>query len=140
MRITRNTLDTNRGPDDWFTGSVYIDNVATPSGAWQVGAACVHFSPAARTAWHTHPRGQTIWVTEGVGLCQREGGPVEVIRPGDRVFFEPGESHWHGAAPTRLMTHIAIQQADETGSPVAWGEHVSDEQYAQAPSIEKGAN
>jgi quercetin dioxygenase-like cupin family protein len=95
----------------------------------------VHFTPGARTAWHTHPRGQTIWVTEGVGLCQREGGPVEVIRPGDRVFFEPGENHWHGAAPTRLMTHIAIQQADESGSPVSWGEHVSDEQYEQAPDI-----
>ena len=90
----------------------------------------MHFTPGARTAWHTHPLGQTIWVTEGVGLCQREGGPIEVIRPGDRVFFEPGENHWHGAAPTRLMTHIAMQLADESGSPVTWGEHVTDEQYA----------
>jgi quercetin dioxygenase-like cupin family protein len=135
VQITRNTLETGVGPADWFTGSVYIDTIATPGDVSPVGAAAVHFTPGARTAWHTHPRGQTIWVTEGVGLCQREGGPVEVIRPGDRVFFEPGENHWHGAAPTRLMTHIAIQQADESGSPVSWGEHVSDEQYEQAPDI-----
>jgi quercetin dioxygenase-like cupin family protein len=135
MQITRNTLETAAGPADWFTGSVYIDTVAVPTEAAPVGAAVVHFTPGARTAWHTHPHGQTIWVTEGVGLCQREGGPIEVIRPGDRVFFEPGEHHWHGAAPTRLMTHIAIQQADESGSPVTWGEHVSDEQYGQAPDV-----
>jgi quercetin dioxygenase-like cupin family protein len=85
--------------------------------------------PRARTAWHTHPHGQTIFVTEGAGLCQREGGPVEVIRPGDRVFFEPGENHWHGAAPNRFMVHIAMQQNDESGSPVTWGEHVTDDQY-----------
>ena len=84
-------------------------------------AALVHFTPGARTAWHTHPHGQTIFVTEGVGLCQRDGGPVEVIRPGDRVFFEPGENHWHGAAPNRFMAHIAMQQTDESGSPVTWG-------------------
>jgi quercetin dioxygenase-like cupin family protein len=84
------------------------------------------------------PHGQTIWVTEGVGLCQHEGGPIEVIRPGDRVFFEPGENHWHGAAPTRFMTHIAIQQTDEQGKPVHWGRHVSDDEYAQAPSLEDG--
>jgi quercetin dioxygenase-like cupin family protein len=74
-------------------------------------------------------------VTEGIGVCQREGGPVELIRPGDRVFFEPGESHWHGAAPTRIMTHIAMQLADGSGSPVTWGEHVTDEEYGQAPAV-----
>jgi len=94
----------------------------------------VHFTPRARTAWHTHPHGQTISVTEGVGLCQHEGGPVEVIRPGDRVFFEAGESHWHGAAPNRFMAHIAMQQNDESGSPVTWGEHVTDEQYGASPT------
>jgi quercetin dioxygenase-like cupin family protein len=78
----------------------------------------VQFTPGARTAWHTHPHGQTIFVTEGVSLCQREGDPVEVIRPGDRVVFEPGENHWHGAAPSRFMLHIAMQQNDESGSPV----------------------
>ncbi len=86
MQITRNSLDTGAGPSDWFTGSVYVDTIAAPSGESRIGAASVHFTPGARTAWHTHPHGQTIWVTEGVGLCQREGGPVEVIRPGDRVF------------------------------------------------------
>jgi len=100
------------------------------------GAASVHFTPGARTAWHTHPHGQTIRVTEGVGLCQHEGGPIEVIRPGDCVFFEPGENHWHGAAPTRFMTHTAIQQADESGSPVTWGRHVTDDECAQAPPVE----
>jgi quercetin dioxygenase-like cupin family protein len=132
MRITRSGIETAKGPEDWFTGDVYIDTVAEPAEPARVAAALVHFTPGARTAWHTHPLGQTIFVTEGVGLCQREGGPVEVIRPGDRVFFEPGENHWHGAAPDRLMVHIAIQEADESGSPVTWGEHVSDDQYAAA--------
>ena len=135
MQITHNTLETGRGPADWFTGTVYIDTITSPEGDWNLGSAAVHFTPGARTAWHTHPRGQTIWVTEGVGLCQREGGPIELIRPGDRVFFEPGENHWHGAAPTRFMTHIAIQQADEHGNVVDWGEHVTDEQYRQAPDV-----
>ena len=132
MEITRSSVKTQKGPADWFTGDVYIDAVAAPAGTSTFGAAAVHFTPGARTAWHTHPHGQTIYVTEGVGLCQREGGSIEVIRPGDRVFFEPGENHWHGASPTRLMTHIAMQLADESGSPVTWGEHVSDEQYASA--------
>ena len=138
MQITRNTLETRAGPPDWFTGPVYLDTIAAPSDESQLGAAAVHFLPGSRTAWHTHPYGQTIWVTEGVGLCQREGGPVEVIRPGDRVFFEPGENHWHGAAPTRFMTHVAIQQADRDGSVVEWGRQVSHEEYAQAPSLEGG--
>jgi quercetin dioxygenase-like cupin family protein len=130
MQITSNNLDTNPGPSDWFTGSVFVDTVASPTAGSRIGAASVHFTPGARTAWHTHPHGQTIWVTEGVGLCQRRGGPIEVICPGDRVFFEPGEDHWHGAAPTRFMTHIAIQQADDGGSVVTWGDHVTDEEYA----------
>jgi quercetin dioxygenase-like cupin family protein len=135
MKITRNVDETGRGPADWFTGDVYIDTIATPSDASRIGAASVHFTPGARTAWHTHPHGQTIWVTEGIGLCQREGGPIEVIWPGDRVFFEPDEDHWHGAAPMRVMTHIAMQLADEQGNVVSWGGHVSDEEYAQGPSI-----
>ncbi len=139
MEITRNTLDTYPGPAEWFTGPVYVDTIAAPSPDSRVGAASVHFTPGARTAWHVHPHGQTIWVTEGVGLCQHEGGPIEVIRPGDRVFFEPGENHWHGAAPNRVMTHIAIQQADEQGTVVTWGEHVTDDEYAQAPPVEADA-
>ena len=138
MEITRNTLDTSPGPANWFTGTVYIDTIAAPGQASTLGAAAVHFTPSARTAWHTHPLGQTIWVTEGIGLCQREGGDVEVIRPGARVFFEPGENHWHGAAPTRLMTHLAMQLADHSGSPVSWGRHVSDEEYAEAQTHQDG--
>ena len=133
MQITRSSIDTQKGPADWFTGDVYIDAVAAPAASSIFAAASVHFTPGARTAWHTHPHGQTIFVTEGVGRCQREGGPIEVIRPGDRVFFEPGENHWHGAAPNRFMVHVAMQQNDETGSPVTWGDHVSDEQYGAAP-------
>jgi quercetin dioxygenase-like cupin family protein len=129
LQLTRNEGETATGSPDWFTGAVYVDTIATPSEASPIGAAAVHFTPGARTAWHTHPNGQTIWVTEGVGRCQREGGPVEEIRPGDRVFFEPGENHWHGASPSRFMTHVAIHQADESGSPVTWGRHVTDEEY-----------
>jgi quercetin dioxygenase-like cupin family protein len=129
VQITRNSIETAPGPADWFTGIVYIDAVAAPSGPSRVQAASVHFTPGARTAWHTHPNGQTIYVTEGVGRAQRRGGPIEIIGPGDRVFFEPGEEHWHGAAPGRFMTHIAMQQVDEGGSAVTWGEHVSDEDY-----------
>jgi len=134
MQITRNTTDTAVGPSDWFTGSVYIDAVAAPAGASRVSASSVHFTPGARTAWHTHPNGQTIYVLEGVALCQRRGGPIEVIRPGDRVFFEPGEEHWHGAGPTRFMLHLAIVQVDDEGNAASWGEHVTDEEYAAAPA------
>ncbi len=129
MQITRNEAATSPGPADWFTGAVYLDTVAAPAAGSRISAANVHFTPGARTAWHTHPSGQTIWVTEGVGLCQRRGGPIETIHPGDRVFFEPGENHWHGAAPDRLMVHLAMQQADEDGNVVTWGEHVSAEEY-----------
>jgi quercetin dioxygenase-like cupin family protein len=94
----------------------------------------VHFTPGARTAWHTHPKGQTIYVTEGIGLAQRRGGPIELIRPGDRVFFEPGEDHWHGAAPNRVMTHLAMVEVDDEGNSATWGEHVTDDEYRAAPT------
>ncbi|TMD33245.1 MAG: cupin domain-containing protein [Chloroflexi bacterium] len=135
MQITRNSINTTAGPSEWFSGAVYVDTVATPTGASRLSASSVHFTPGARTAWHTHPNGQTIFVTEGVGLAQRSGGPIEVIRPGDRVFFEPGENHWHGAAPTRFMTHIAMLDVDDNGNNATWGDHVSDVEYATAPSI-----
>jgi quercetin dioxygenase-like cupin family protein len=135
MQIARSDLDTGAGPSDWFTGDVYIDTITAPANDWRIGAAAVRFTPGSRTAWHTHPHGQTIWVTEGIGLCQREGGPIEIIRPGDGVFFEPGENHWHGAAPNRFMTHIAMQQADEHGNVVTWGDHVTDADYAAALAI-----
>ena len=135
MQITRSGIETSTGPSDWFTGAVYLDSVAAPTGSSRVSATSVKFTPGARTAWHTHPNGQTIYVVEGVGLAQRRGGPIEIIRPGDRVFFEPGEDHWHGAAPSRFMTHIAILEVGEDGNPATWGDHVTDEEYAKAPMI-----
>jgi quercetin dioxygenase-like cupin family protein len=136
MQITRNGGETAAGPSEWFTGAVYLDQVATPSGTSRLSASSVHFTPGARTAWHTHPNGQTIYVTEGVGLAQRRGGPVEVIRAGDRVFFEPGEEHWHGAAPTRFMTHLALLEVGDDGTPANWGDHVTDEEYGSAPPMD----
>ena len=133
MQITRNSIDTAKGPADWFTGDVYIDAVAAPAGTSTFAAAAVHFTPGARTAWHTHPHGQTIFVTEGVGRCRREGGPIEEIRPGDRVFFEPGEEHWHGATATRFMAHVAMLQTDEEGTSATWLDHVTPEEYGAAP-------
>jgi quercetin dioxygenase-like cupin family protein len=133
MQITRNGGETASGPSEWFTGTVFIDAVATPSGDSRLSASSVHFTPGARTAWHTHPNGQTIYVTEGVGLCQRRSGPIEVIRPGDRVFFEPGEEHWHGAAPNRFMTHLAMLEVGDDGNLASWGDHVTDEEYAAPP-------
>jgi quercetin dioxygenase-like cupin family protein len=137
MKITRNSTNTVAGPSEWFTGAVYVDTVATPASSSRLSASSVHFTPGARTAWHTHPNGQTIFVTEGVGLAQRRGGEIEVIRPGDRVFFEPGEDHWHGAAPARFMTHLAMLDVDDKGSNATWGDHVSDAEYAAAPSTER---
>ena len=134
MQLTRNSLNTAAGPEDWFTGAVYIDTVAAPSDGSRVHASSVHFTPGARTAWHTHPNGQTIWVLEGVGLCQRCGGSIEVIRPGDRVFFEPAEEHWHGAAPDRFMTHLAMLEVDDNGKNATWLDHVTDEEYGQQPA------
>ena len=133
MQITRNDTATTPGPSDWFTGAVYLDPVAVPSDASRLSATSVHFTPGARTAWHTHPNGQTIYILEGVGLAQRRGGPVEVIRPGDRVFFEPGEDHWHGATATRFMAHLAMLVVDEEGNAATWGDHVTDEEYGAAP-------
>jgi quercetin dioxygenase-like cupin family protein len=138
VQITRNAIETTVGPSGWFTGAVYVDAVAAPSGPSRLQASSVHFTPGARTAWHTHPFGQTVYVTEDVGLAQRRGGPIEVIRPGDRVFFEPGEDHRHGAAPNRFMTHLAmVVEVDDEGNNATWGEHVSDEEYGAAPPIDR---
>jgi quercetin dioxygenase-like cupin family protein len=133
MQITRSSIETTPGRSEWFTGAVYIDVVAAPSGASCVSASSVHFTPGARTAWHTHPNGQTIYVLEGIGLAQRRGGPIELIRPGDRVFFEPGEDHWHGATANRFMTHLAMLDVGDDGAPATWGDHVTDEEYGAAP-------
>jgi quercetin dioxygenase-like cupin family protein len=134
MQITRSSLKTGKGSAEWFTGDVYVDTIAAPEGGSRLSASAVHFTPGARTAWHTHPNGQTIYVVEGVGRCQRRGDPIEEIRPGDRVFFEPGEDHWHGAAPDRFMMHIAMLQVGDDGNNAVWGDHVSDEDYHQDPS------
>jgi quercetin dioxygenase-like cupin family protein len=117
-----------QGPTDWFTGTVRIDPLFPSHGAATAAGNAVTFAPGARTAWHTHPLGQMLIVTAGVGRVQRWGEALQEIRPGDVVWFEPGEKHWHGAAPDVAMTHVAIQEA-ENGSPVTWLEHVSAEQY-----------
>lgn len=130
MEITRlGSQPSGKGPADWFTGTVRIDPLFSPNDARRAAAGSVTFEPGARTAWHTHPLGQTLIVTAGLGLVQREGGPIEDIRPGDVVWFAPGERHWHGASPTMAMTHIAIQE-NLDGKVVDWMEHVTDEQYA----------
>ena len=129
MDISRNgTRPSGKGPADWFYGAVRMDPLFQPNAARRAAAALVTFEPGARTAWHTHPLGQTLIVTAGLGLVQREGGPIEEIRPGDIVWFEPGEKHWHGASPTVAMSHIAIQEALD-GKVVDWMEHVTDAQY-----------
>lgn len=129
MKITRNgTQPSGKGPADWFTGTVRIDPLFQAEEPARGAAACVTFEPGARTAWHTHPLGQTLIVTAGFGRVQREGGPIEEIRPGDVVWFPPGEKHWHGASPATAMTHIAIQEKLD-GKVVDWMEHVTDEQY-----------
>lgn len=117
-----------KGPAEYFTGRVRIDPLLSPPEPARVAGAHVTFEPGARTAWHTHPLGQHLIVTSGLGWVQREGGPVEEIRPGEVIWFEPGEKHWHGATPETAMSHIAIQEK-LNGSPVDWMEHVSDEQY-----------
>jgi quercetin dioxygenase-like cupin family protein len=121
-----------KGRSDWFTGVVRIDPLFQAPDPALVSGASVTFEPAARTAWHTHPLGQTLIVTSGVGRVQRWGSPIEEIRPGDVVWIPPGEKHWHGAAPATAMTHIAIQEKSE-GKVVDWMEHVSNEQYNAAP-------
>src|SRR5438046_6260139 len=116
-----------KGPEAWFTGTVRIDPLFSSPEPARAAGNSVTFEPGARTAWHTHPLGQTLIVTAGLGLAQREGGPIEEIRPGDVVWFPPGEKHWHGATPTTAMSHIAVQEA-LNGTPVDWMEKVSDEQ------------
>lgn len=129
MEIKRSGAQpSSKGPADWFTGTVRIDPLFQRSDPARVGAAHVTFEAGARTAWHTHPLGQTLIVTFGLGLVQREGGPIEEIRPGDVVWFPPGEKHWHGASPTTAMSHIAIQEQLD-GKAVDWLEKVTDEQY-----------
>jgi quercetin dioxygenase-like cupin family protein len=115
---------TNRGPADWFTGEVWIQPLLTPEQSPSQRSAVVNFAAGARTAWHTHPRGQMLFIVSGVGAVQRDGGPVEHVQPGDVVWFAPNERHWHGATSARPMVHVAVQEADDNGEVVTWMEHV----------------
>lgn len=129
MKITRiGSQPSFKGPEDWFTGTVRIDPLFQADDPARVAGASVTFEPGARTAWHTHPLGQTLIITSGCGRVQRDGGPVEEVHPGDVVWFPPGEKHWHGAAPTTAMSHIAVHEG-LNGKAVDWLEKVSDEQY-----------
>jgi len=129
MQITRvGTQASVKGNADWFTGTVRVDPLFQAPEPARVGGASVTFEPGARTAWHTHPLGQILIVTAGRGWAQHEGGPIEEIRPGDVIWFAPGEKHWHGATPTTAMTHIAIQES-LNGKPVDWLEKVGEDQY-----------
>ena len=126
MEVIRRQPDTKRGPAEWFTGDVYIDEISPGP---HVKLLSVHFTPGARTAWHVHPFGQLIHVTEGLGLFQVRGEPVQPLRAGDTVRFDSGEVHWHGAGPTTFMTHLAMQEVADDGSDATWGPLVSDEEY-----------
>lgn len=136
MDIHRNgSRPTRRGPADYFTGTVWLDPIVNAPAPARVAAARVSFEPGARTAWHTHPLGQTLYVVSGVGRVQKEGEPVHEIRAGDTVWIPPGEKHWHGAAPDHGMTHVAMQEAVD-GSAVEWLEQVSDADYTKAVATE----
>jgi quercetin dioxygenase-like cupin family protein len=129
MEIKRaGSQPSGQGPADWFTGTVRIDPLFQPTAPARAAGAAVTFEPGARTAWHTHPLGQMLVVMAGAGRAQRWDGPIEEIRPGDVVWFPPGEKHWHGASPTTAMTHIAVQEQLE-GKAVDWMEKVTDAQY-----------
>ncbi len=134
MEIKRaGSRPSSRGPAEWFTGTVRVDPLFSPAEPARASGALVTFEPGARTAWHTHPLGQTLIVTAGSGRVQREGGPIEAISPGDVVWFEPGEKHWHGAAPATAMSHIAIQESRD-GRAVDWLEPVGDDHHAGGPA------
>jgi len=131
MHLTRaSTPLSKRGPADYFTGTVWLDELNAAPSASDVRVIMVTFEPGARTAWHTHPHGQLLHIVSGIGRVQKLGEAVVEVRPGDVIWFEPGERHWHGAAPQRTMTHLAVQRADEAGKTASWLEHVTDRDYA----------
>ncbi|WP_405995110.1 cupin domain-containing protein [Streptomyces sp. NBC_00986] len=129
MRISRKHPDTRQGPAENFTGTVWLDEIVSPQPPSRIRMFSVHFTPGAHTAWHTHPHGQVLHVTEGKGLVQRRGGAVEPIRAGDTVWIEPDEWHWHGATPRTFMTHLAVVEAAEDGTTARWYEHVGPANY-----------
>ncbi|MFD9792859.1 cupin domain-containing protein [Streptomyces sp. NPDC059070] len=132
MHLTRQRPETVRGPAEHFTGTVWLDEIATPPAPSRLRMVNVHFTPGAHTAWHRHPHGQVLHVTEGEGLVQRRGGPVEPIRAGDTVWIEPDEWHWHGAGPRTFMTHLAVVEAAADGCAVHWERHVDADEYPSA--------
>ena len=135
MKITPSgSVPTKRAPASYFTGTVWQDPVVETPAPARLNATRVTFEPGARTAWHTHPVGQTLYVLAGTGRVQTDGGPVLEIHPGDVVWIPPGEKHWHGAGPATMMTHLAMQESDDSGSFATWLEHVADAQYAVPPS------
>ncbi len=129
MKFTKSSGSTSPGPKDNFTGTVYVDPVRSPDEQTAIGCAHVRFAPGARTAWHQHSKGQTLYVTDGIGLVGNRSGEVQEIRPGDVVYIEPDEEHWHGATKDRFMSHVAMQEADDKGQVVTWLDHVTDEEY-----------
>ena len=129
MDVSRSPREPVRGPQRSFTGEVHLDQLPVPGEPAHVRVGHVHFSPGARTAWHSHPNGQVLFVTEGSGRVQLRGGPVEAITAGDTVCTQPDEWHWHGAAPTTAMSHIAVQEAGPDGATAIWGDHVTDAEY-----------
>jgi quercetin dioxygenase-like cupin family protein len=133
MDVVRSRPGTASGPADKFTGTVWIDQVAFAAAPSRIRVNSVHFTPGARSAWHTHPNGQVLHVMEGVGRVQERGGPVHEIRAGDTVVTGPGEWHWHGAAPENFMTHLVVHESDEDGNDASWGEHVTDPEYLTFP-------
>jgi quercetin dioxygenase-like cupin family protein len=132
VKVTQSAGQTAQGPADWFTGDVYIDMIRNPSDQCDIGCAHVRFSPGARTAWHSHPKGQTLYITDGIGWVCCRGGDVVEVRPGDVVWIEPDEEHWHGATADRFMAHVAMQQADGEGRMVTWLRHVTEDEYGGA--------
>jgi quercetin dioxygenase-like cupin family protein len=131
MKYTRSSRNTVKGPAEWFTGDVYIDPIKDPDEQSAIGSAHVRFTPGARTAWHHHPKGQTLYVTDGIGLVATRSKGAQEIRPGDVVYIEPDEEHWHGATPDHFMAHVAMQETDDQGQVVTWLDHVTDEEYSQ---------
>ncbi len=129
MKYVRSGGTTATGSAEWFTGTVYVDGIQSPDEDSDLSCAHVRFTPGARTVWHTHPKGQTLYVTDGIGYVGTRGGDVQEIRPGDVVFIGPGEEHWHGASADRFMAHVALNEADETGTVVTWLEPVTDDDY-----------
>jgi quercetin dioxygenase-like cupin family protein len=133
MNITRaNAIVTKRGPAEYFTGTVWLDEMTSTPSTLDVRVVVVTFEPGARTAWHTHPHGQLLRILSGAGRVQKAGEAIKEVLPGDVIWFEPGERHWHGAAPNQTMTHLAVQRTDESGKAAAWQEHVTDRDYAGA--------